>query len=48
LEAEGRGEEVYGKDVTLIVPEAGFVIKTMEPSTGRRAYINMCTSKKVR
>eukprot|EP00983_Pelagomonas_calceolata_P053732 1143406-Pelagomonas_calceolata.AAC.7 len=47
LEAEGRGEEVYGKDVTLIVPEAGFVVKTVEPSSGKRAYINLCTSSKV-
>ena len=48
LEAEGRGEETYGKDVTLIVPEEGFVVKTLEPSTGRRTYVNMCSSPKVR
>jgi hypothetical protein len=45
--SEGRGEEVYGKDVTLLVPKEGFVIKTKEPSTGQRAYINVCTSDKV-
>lgn len=38
---------MYGKDVTLIVPEEAFVVKTVEPSTGTRAFINMCTSSKV-
>lgn len=30
LEAESRVEEVYGKGVQLIVPEAGFVVKTAD------------------
>lgn len=48
LEAEGRGEEVYGKDTQLIVPDAAFVVKSVEASTGLKGYINICTSKKVR
>lgn len=30
LEMENRVEEVYGKGVELIVPEAGFVVKTQD------------------
>lgn len=47
LEAEGRGEELYGKDVTLIVPKEGFVVLAKEQSTKCKAYINMCSSEKV-
>lgn len=36
LEAEGRGEDVYGKGVMLVVPTEAFVIKTRV--IGKRAY----------
>mmetsp|Transcript_2413 Transcript_2413/g.6057 ORF Transcript_2413/g.6057 Transcript_2413/m.6057 type:complete len:665 (+) Transcript_2413:406-2400(+) len=47
LEMENRVEEVYGKGVELIVPEAGFVIKTQDKTNQHKVFINVCHSEKV-
>eukprot|EP00877_Chromochloris_zofingiensis_P000267 jgi/Chrzof1/10240/Cz04g33230.t1 len=47
LEAEGRGEEVYGKGVQLVVPEPAFAVKTKDANTGVKVVINICSSDKV-
>ncbi len=47
LEAEGRGSEVYGKDVTLIIPTEQYVIKTKDKNSGTKVFINMCSSDKL-
>ncbi|KAJ9516174.1 hypothetical protein QJQ45_024598 [Haematococcus lacustris] len=47
LESEGRAEEVYGKGTVLVVPKEGYVIRTLEQPSGRKVYINVCTSDKV-
>jgi dynein assembly factor 2 len=47
LEAEGRGEEVYGKGTLLVLPKEAYVIKTQVEGTGQKVFINVCTSDKV-
>ncbi|GBG79087.1 hypothetical protein CBR_g28803 [Chara braunii] len=47
LENEGRVREVYGEGVELIVPQAGFSIKTRNKETGQKVFINVCESEKV-
>ncbi len=46
-ESEGRAEELYGKGVQLITPEAAFVIRFLEAGSGAKVFVNLCTSAKV-
>ena len=43
MESEARLEEVYGKGVQLIVPEAGFVVKTTQKVAERAGSLAQST-----
>ena len=46
LEYENKVESVYGKGVQLVIPAAGFVVKTTDEATGRKVFVNVCHSDK--
>eukprot|EP00899_Mesostigma_viride_P011469 jgi/Mesvir1/20322/Mv19912-RA.1 len=49
LEEQGRTQEVYGKDVELVLPKAGFTVKaiTTGKDPGKKVFINVCHSDKI-
>lgn len=47
MEEEGKAESVYGKGVELVVPNAGFVVKTKGKKDGGKVFINLVYSEKV-
>jgi PIH1 N-terminal domain len=48
LERDGQLEQVYGKGTQLITPKPEFVVKTTDEQSGRKVFVNMCSSDKVR
>jgi hypothetical protein len=48
LESEGQVEQVYGKGVQLLTPKPEFAIKSKNTRDGAAAFVNFCSSDKVR
>lgn len=48
MEMQGQIETVYGKGTVVIVPEPEFVIKTAVQGDGKKVFVNICSSDKVR
>ena len=46
LEYENKVESVYGKGVQLVIPTAGFVVKTADDADGKKVFLNVCHSDK--
>jgi len=47
IEGEGKSEQVYGKGVTLVVPNPGFAVKTRAVDGGGKVFVNIVYSEKV-